>query len=229
MKSIIVASLLLTTLVCSTSAQCIGRCDDHQSPYLNETSTETRMQYMMRRMGEDFQSYRIDVSVYPMFDVVGKAVPCEDGFATGYPCKNTDLLSALSHKTMGSRGGKGNDIWGWEDPESGREYAIVCQNDGTAFVDVTGKFHLHHSRKSVLVLISHFLFRSRQSHHQGPSPHKDLHFHLERRQGLQQPCVHCFRGHKSWCSSIRLDIATQGRNQSNLYRVRLLLCYRSLS
>ncbi|GIV58752.1 MAG: hypothetical protein KatS3mg042_1665 [Rhodothermaceae bacterium] len=30
-----------------------------------------------------------------------------------------------------------NDIWGWTDPASGREFAIVGRTDGTAFVEVT--------------------------------------------------------------------------------------------
>ena len=31
----------------------------------------------------------------------------------------------------------GNDIWGWADPVSGNEYALMGMNTGTAFVDVT--------------------------------------------------------------------------------------------
>ena len=31
----------------------------------------------------------------------------------------------------------GNDIWGWTDPETKREYAIIGCGDGTSFVDVT--------------------------------------------------------------------------------------------
>ena len=30
-----------------------------------------------------------------------------------------------------------NDIWGWTDPDSGDEYAIVCLNCGTSFVRLT--------------------------------------------------------------------------------------------
>ncbi len=30
-----------------------------------------------------------------------------------------------------------NDIWGWTDPETDREYAIIGCGDGTSFVDVT--------------------------------------------------------------------------------------------
>jgi choice-of-anchor B domain-containing protein len=60
---------------------------------------------------------------------------CTDGFAGPYPCRDVDLLSYLSHAEMG--GGSGNDIWGWTDPETGREYALVGESTGTAFVDIS--------------------------------------------------------------------------------------------
>jgi choice-of-anchor B domain-containing protein len=34
-------------------------------------------------------------------------------------------------------GGDGNDIWGWADAQTGNEYALMGQSNGTAFVDVT--------------------------------------------------------------------------------------------
>jgi choice-of-anchor B domain-containing protein len=34
-------------------------------------------------------------------------------------------------------GGSGSDIWGWTDPETQREYAIMTRSNGTAFVDIT--------------------------------------------------------------------------------------------
>ncbi|MBB5953911.1 choice-of-anchor B domain-containing protein [Saccharothrix tamanrassetensis] len=69
--------------------------------------------------------------------VVGTAagVPCAGGKADIYPCKNVDLLSVLPLSAMG--GGNGNDVWGWTDPSSGKEYAIVGRTNGTAFVDVS--------------------------------------------------------------------------------------------
>jgi choice-of-anchor B domain-containing protein len=30
-----------------------------------------------------------------------------------------------------------NDVWGWTDPQSGRDYALVARRDGASFVDVT--------------------------------------------------------------------------------------------
>ena len=31
----------------------------------------------------------------------------------------------------------GNDVWGWTDPQTGGEYAIMCLYGGTSFVRVT--------------------------------------------------------------------------------------------
>ena len=63
-------------------------------------------------------------------------VPCSDGKADEYECNNVDLLSFVPLKDLGSNG-VGNDIWGWTDPETGHEYAIMGCADGTSFVDVT--------------------------------------------------------------------------------------------
>ncbi len=60
---------------------------------------------------------------------------CENGTAGIFPCENVDLMSFVPLEAMG--GGTGNDIWGWTDPQTGREYAIAGTSNGTAFVDVT--------------------------------------------------------------------------------------------
>jgi choice-of-anchor B domain-containing protein len=60
---------------------------------------------------------------------------CQNGRAGEFPCNNVDLLSLLPLSQIG--GGEGNDIWGWTDPQTGREYALMGRTNGTAFVDVT--------------------------------------------------------------------------------------------
>jgi len=71
--------------------------------------------------------------------VTGGAVACgEDGRASAFECRGVDLLSFLPVSAIGgARGVEVNDVWGWTDPETGREYALVGRVDGTAFVDVT--------------------------------------------------------------------------------------------
>lgn len=63
-------------------------------------------------------------------------IPCTNGVADEYECSNVDLQSFMPLSEMGC-GGDGNDIWGWTDPETDKEYAIVGCYDGTSFVDVS--------------------------------------------------------------------------------------------
>ena len=52
-----------------------------------------------------------------------------------YPCSGIDLYSFVSAKDLG--GNELNDIWGWTDPVSGKEIALVGLTNGTSFVDVS--------------------------------------------------------------------------------------------
>jgi choice-of-anchor B domain-containing protein len=63
------------------------------------------------------------------------ATPCVGGMAGPYPCSNVDLMSFLPMAQIG--GGGGSSLWGWTDPDTQREYAIMGRTNGTAFVDVT--------------------------------------------------------------------------------------------
>ena len=75
----------------------------------------------------------------------GQRIACSGGEAAGFGCREVDLLSRLTPAelgaTMACNGGKSlcgvNDMWGWFDLQTGKEYAIVGREDGTAFVDVT--------------------------------------------------------------------------------------------
>jgi choice-of-anchor B domain-containing protein len=63
------------------------------------------------------------------------ATPCVGGFAGVYPCNNVDLMAFMPIAGIG--GGSGSDIWGWTDPVTGHEWAILGRSNGTAFVDIT--------------------------------------------------------------------------------------------
>ena len=71
--------------------------------------------------------------------ITGGQVDCEGGAANEFGCSEVDLLSFLSVADLGAsqRGVEVNDVWGWTDPDSGREYALVGRYDGTSFVDVS--------------------------------------------------------------------------------------------
>jgi len=63
---------------------------------------------------------------------------CTDGTAGPYPCAHVDLLSVLPIEALGGTAETDlNDVWGWTDPQTGTEYALVGRTDGTAFVDVS--------------------------------------------------------------------------------------------
>lgn len=61
--------------------------------------------------------------------------PCENGEADGFPCNQMTLQSRVNAQELG--GTEVNDIWGWVDSETGKEYALVGLSDGVSFVDVT--------------------------------------------------------------------------------------------
>ena len=74
--------------------------------------------------------------------VLGEQVDCSAGAATAFECADYDLVSFLPVGDMGvPRGVNLNDIWGWTDPETGREYALAGRRDGVSFVDVTDPLH----------------------------------------------------------------------------------------
>jgi len=60
---------------------------------------------------------------------------CAGGSAGDFSCAGIDLKQRVALATM--QGTEGNDIWGWVDPDTGNEYALMGMTNGTAFVDVT--------------------------------------------------------------------------------------------
>jgi choice-of-anchor B domain-containing protein len=65
--------------------------------------------------------------------------PCVNGMAGAFPCRNVDLASFLPLAEIG--GGTGNDVWGWTDPATNKEYALMGRSSGTAFVDISDAEH----------------------------------------------------------------------------------------
>ncbi|WP_223032557.1 choice-of-anchor B family protein [Hanstruepera marina] len=65
--------------------------------------------------------------------------PCENGMAGPYPCDGYDLMGYLPVSELANTMGnpEGSDIWGWTDPTTGKEYALIAMTNSTAFVDVT--------------------------------------------------------------------------------------------
>ncbi len=74
--------------------------------------------------------------------MTGDMIECDSDLAGDFPCDGVDMTSFISLNDLGAdRGIRLNDLWGWEDPETGREYAIVGLSNQASFVDVTDPFN----------------------------------------------------------------------------------------
>ncbi len=82
--------------------------------------------------------FSVFAEIEGMEAVLGGQVDCAAGAASAFGCSDVDLVAFVPVGDLGgSRGVRVNDVWGWTDPESQRDYAIVGRMDGTSFVDVT--------------------------------------------------------------------------------------------
>jgi choice-of-anchor B domain-containing protein len=87
----------------------------------------------MPRCAPLFASLLLTLALSPL--ALGQSAACQDGFASSFSCASVDLLSRVTLGQMSA--GSGNDIWGWTDPQTGKEYALMGLNNGTAFVDIS--------------------------------------------------------------------------------------------
>lgn len=85
--------------------------------------------------GDSLDPLNPGTSVPPVDGVVDTFTPCENGMAGVYPCSGYDLLGRISITDFSAQ--SGNDSWGWVDETTGKEYAIMGLDNGTAFVDVS--------------------------------------------------------------------------------------------
>ena len=70
--------------------------------------------------------------------IAGGEVRCDEGHAGQFECSDVDLLAFLPVSALGGAPGTGvSDVWGWTDPVTGREYALVARAGGVAAVDIT--------------------------------------------------------------------------------------------
>ena len=96
----------------------------------------------MLRDAASGESVRLVSEQVGLSSISGGQIDCEEGLAEGFDCDRVDLLSFIPREELGAgRGARLNDVWGWTDPQTGREYALVGRMDGTAFVDVTDPFN----------------------------------------------------------------------------------------
>jgi len=67
--------------------------------------------------------------------------PDEGGMIGPFECSDVDLVAFVPNSLLApgerARGVRLNDNWGWTDPVTGREYALVGRNDGLAILDLS--------------------------------------------------------------------------------------------
>ena len=95
--------------------------------------------FILERDGDDWASVAEVYSEPSNYTaVMGGDVTCEDGMASEFACSEIDILSYVPVAQLGAgRGVRTNDVWGWTDPQTGREYALVGMTDQASFMDIT--------------------------------------------------------------------------------------------
>jgi choice-of-anchor B domain-containing protein len=78
---------------------------------------------------------QIAAAAAPNSNAPRTAAPCVRGYAGEFPCNRIDLLSFVPSADLG--GTFINDIWGWTDPETASDYALVGAAEGLAVVDIS--------------------------------------------------------------------------------------------
>ena len=98
---------------------------------------------IIERQGDDWNGGgRVASEVVGLDPITGDEVACQDGSADVFTCANVDIVSFLPVQRLGgARGVEVNDVWGWTDPVTGTEWAIVGRYDGTSFIDLSDPAH----------------------------------------------------------------------------------------
>jgi len=70
--------------------------------------------------------------------VTDNPIECSEGEADEFACQNVDMVSFISLKDLRmNRGVRLNDVWGWTDSETGKEYGLIGHMEAMVFVDVS--------------------------------------------------------------------------------------------
>jgi len=95
----------------------------------------------MEKDGVDVVKYPKLIKLPSGVSVAETQTDCDSntGLAGSYPCKDVNLLSHLSNAQLNNQGADidANDLWGWTDTASGREFVIIGLISSTAYVEIT--------------------------------------------------------------------------------------------
>ncbi|HZM83094.1 MAG TPA: choice-of-anchor B family protein [Candidatus Limnocylindrales bacterium] len=116
------ALMVIALTVAATTVPLAASGHDPNSPQGREE--------LSRIMADYEPAWRLDDGA-----TIQAAAACVNGMAATFPCKNIDLLATMPLSTIG--GGNGNSMWGWVDPQTGKEYIIFGRTTGASFIDVS--------------------------------------------------------------------------------------------
>jgi methionine-rich copper-binding protein CopC len=127
----IVAAVNVFASFLPSEAACDDKFEDVQVKYTRDWGTDAEAS------AQDEDGPRFKASkANPRSNAPRTFAPCINGMAADFfPCDGIDLLSHVSHAELGTT--FVNDIWGWTDPQTRKDYAIVGSSTGTVFVDIS--------------------------------------------------------------------------------------------
>jgi choice-of-anchor B domain-containing protein len=122
MRTRLIGSMSVLVVVALLAAPSLAHDDAHEMP-----------DHMAEKM-DDFEAAQARAADHS--NAPRSFAPCRNGMAAGmFPCDGVDLLSWLDHDALGVT--FVNDIWGWTDPRTRKDYALVGATEGTVFVDIS--------------------------------------------------------------------------------------------
>jgi choice-of-anchor B domain-containing protein len=65
------------------------------------------------------------------------AAPCVGNMSANFPCQSVSLLSHLAFDVLKPTSTRANDVWGYTDLNTGREYVFIGVENGVAILDIT--------------------------------------------------------------------------------------------
>ena len=140
-RSIAVVTVVLLALLLTAAVEGQSRAQqpptraDRESPGTDGRRIEAQRPPALRKVSLQFLDVANSARIVTNDPSPPALTTCSGGMAGTYPCSNVDLMSLLALADIG--GGSANDIWGWTDSSTGKEYAIMGRTNGTSFVDIS--------------------------------------------------------------------------------------------
>jgi len=115
-----------------------GRSVDINNGQILIGATYSEKAYIFKLNSNEWNVFNSVSSDSRSNSVFGKKIPCKNGKSSDYGCKSIDMLSFISPKDLtGGVNTELNDLWGWTDVSTGKEYGLIGLRNGTSFVDIS--------------------------------------------------------------------------------------------